>query len=554
MGAMAPVATPEPPVSSSGPDPCDDVDTMQKRLALLGKVIFVISLGFFVVGYVVNTVLLRIPVEMLLVQSMTYALAAGSLTMGLLWLVCARRLLPIRVLGVLEVGSLLLSCACWAFVITPNDAGSLGTALLGVSITVIARAILVPSTAGRTLWLTLLASAPVLVVQYLRLPFHPILTLSPWQVKIADTINAALWIVAATGGATVASHVIYGLRREVAAARDIGQYTLEQKLGSGGMGEVWRARHRLLIRPAALKLIRREALGSHPGGSDVVLRRFEREARATAALKSPHTVQLYDFGVTDDGTLYYVMELLEGVDLETLVRRFGPVPAERVLRILEQACHSLMEAHDAGLVHRDIKPANLFLIRAGSKHDFVKVLDFGMVKLGQTREGSEALKLTGMGVMAGTPAYMSPEVVLGEARVDLRADLYSLGCVGYWLLTGRLVFEGDTAMKVMLAHAHDAPPAPSTRTELPIPAALERIILDCLAKDPTQRPASAGELAERLEACEVATPWTAERAEKWWRVHLPEPTQARPLSDVLLSQEVRRPVVKVRPGRRRVRP
>ncbi len=554
MRTMAPADTPEPRVSASGPDPCEDVDTMQRRLSLLGQVVFVISLGFFVIGNSIQIFFVGVPLMALLNQLATRAHLAGALVMGLLWLVCSRRPLPIRVLGVLEVVALVICCTCWGLLITPQYAGSLATALLALTITVIARAIIVPSTARRTLWLTVVASAPTLVLQFFRAPLPQMLSLPPRDIMIGQAINTALWVAAATGTATIASRVIYGLRREVAAARDIGQYTLEERLGSGGMGEVWRARHRMLIRPAAIKLIRRDALGSSPAGPDVMLRRFEREARTTAALKSPHTVQLYDFGVADDGTLYYVMELLEGVDLETLVRRFGPVPAERAVHVLRHACHSLAEAHQAGLVHRDIKPANLFLIRAGIEHDFVKVLDFGLVKLGPARAGPDAVKLTDMGAVAGTPAYAAPEVALGEANVDRRADLYSLGCVGYWLLTGRLVFEGESALKVLMDHARTEPPPPSRRTELPIPVDLERIIMDCLAKDPARRPQTAGELAARLDACHVDNPWTAERAEKWWSVHLPEPARTRPLSDVLLSQEMHHGVLQVRPRARGFRP
>ena len=193
------------------------------------------------------------------------------------------------------------------------------------------------------------------------------------------------------------------------------------------------------------------------------MRRFEREARATAALKSPHTVQLYDFGATEDGRLYYVMELLDGLDLDTLVRQYGPLPAERVVHILRQVCSSLQDAHVNGLVHRDIKPANVVVSRAGTTFDFVKVLDFGLVKLDTARRGRgrAAVKLSTEGSTSGTPAFMAPEVVLGVADTDHRVDLYALGCVAYWLLTGKLVFEGGNAMQVMFHHAHTPPPRPS---------------------------------------------------------------------------------------------
>ena len=231
------------------------------------------------------------------------------------------------------------------------------------------------------------------------------------------------------------------------------------------MGEVWRARHRLLIRPAAIKLIRQRALGAMSGDPELLVRRFEREARATAALTSPHTVQLYDFGVTEDGRLYYVMELLDGLDLDTLVRQHGPLPAERVVHLLRQVCSSLQDAHANGLVHRDIKPANMVVSRAGTTFDFVKVLDFGLVKLDSRADTAEdaRCKLSTEDSWSGTPAFMAPEVVLGAADTDHRVDLYALGCVAYWLLTGKMVFEGENAMQVMIQHAQTAPKRPSHR-------------------------------------------------------------------------------------------
>jgi serine/threonine-protein kinase len=307
------------------------------------------------------------------------------------------------------------------------------------------------------------------------------------------------------------------------------------------MGEVWRARHRLLIRPAAIKLIRPEAIAALSGDREMLMRRFEREARATAALKSPHTVQLYDFGATEDGRLYYVMELLDGIDLETLVRQYGPQPAERVVRILSQVCSSLRDAHGNGLVHRDIKPANVVVSRVGTTFDFVKVLDFGLVKLDTARraDDEDVARLSTESSTSGTPAYMAPEVVLGQAQTDHRVDLYALGCVGYWLLTGKLVFEGKNVIEMMFHHAHTPPTRPSSRVELPIPAPLEDLIMECLEKDPARRPPSAEVVSDRLNAVPLESVWTAERAEAWWAAHRPPPADARPLADMLLSQEGR---------------
>jgi serine/threonine-protein kinase len=231
------------------------------------------------------------------------------------------------------------------------------------------------------------------------------------------------------------------------------------------------------------------------------------------------------------------MELLLGIDLETLVCRFGAIPAERAIHILKQVCHSLDEAHQNGLTHRDIKPSNIFVSGIGTELDFAKVLDFGLVGLQHDRARPEDLALTAEGGTSGTPTYMAPEIVLGEQSYDRRVDLYAVGCVAYWLLTGKLVFEGDTAMKVMLDHARTPAPPPHTRTELPIPPELEQLIMDCLEKDPARRPPTAAALALRLGAIAVPHEWTAERADRWWRAHMPEQVQSRSVAEVLLSHE-----------------
>jgi tRNA A-37 threonylcarbamoyl transferase component Bud32 len=316
------------------------------------------------------------------------------------------------------------------------------------------------------------------------------------------------------GVAVVISHVVTKLGRQVAKAREMGSYELGELLGRGGMGEVYKATHRMLARPAAIKLIRPEMLRSQHGESaEIITQRFRREAEAAANLRSPHTVELYDFGVTDDGTMYYVMELLDGMDLQSLVRAHGPLPAGRAIALLRQVCASLEEAHTRGLVHRDIKPANIHAGRLGLQHDFVKVLDFGLVKsiAGANVEQSLA---TAAGSTPGTPAYMAPEMALGEP-VDARADIYSLGCVAYYLLTGAMVFESANLYQSIAMTLRDEPPPPSQRTNNPIPPALERLVLTCLAKKPNDRPSSAAELSRALAAIDVA-PWTEEQAREWW--------------------------------------
>jgi eukaryotic-like serine/threonine-protein kinase len=234
-----------------------------------------------------------------------------------------------------------------------------------------------------------------------------------------------------------------------------------------------------------------------------------------------------------------VMELLDGLDLDTLVRQYGPLPAERVVHLLRQVCSSLQDAHGNGLVHRDIKPANVVVSRAGTTFDFAKVLDFGLVKLDTARDDGDAVKLSSEGSASGTPAFMAPEVVLGVADTDHRVDLYALGCVAYWLLTGKLIFEGRNAVEVMYHHANTPAPRPSTRSELLIPAPLEDLVMECLEKDPARRPASAEAVSTRLHGVPLESSWTAERAERWWAMHRPVPADARRVAEVLLSQEGR---------------
>jgi serine/threonine-protein kinase len=321
------------------------------------------------------------------------------------------------------------------------------------------------------------------------------------------------------GVAVVISHTVTRLGRQVAKERELGSYRLGELLGRGGMGEVYRATHRMLARPAAIKLIHPQTLTAQDRKSAALaVARFHREAEAAAHLRSPHTVELYDFGETEDGTLYFVMELLQGMDLETLVRREGPLPQERVIHILRQVCESLEEAHEAGLVHRDIKPANIHLGRVGRRHDFVKVLDFGLVKsvLPVAQEDSMA---TAAGLTPGTPAYMAPELAMGD-KCDGRADLYALGCVAYYLLTGQLVFEAASGFRMIAKHIQETPVPPSERTELRVSAGLDRVVLACLAKRPEDRPASAVELDRMLAEIEVE-PWSEEEATRWWRTHQP---------------------------------
>ena len=528
-------------VLERGLDTSSGLDFVRKRLALQGKTLFLVSFGFYLF-LLANMVLVGgAPFGAVVRGPVALGHLCASWTMGLLWLLASQARLSRRSLGALDAISIVVGGG-FLSLMTLQDEGQILQTLLALMVTVMVRAILVPSRPSRTMVLSALAFVPTVIVCIAR--HHPTQLLpgfTPGFQKLHMTLNTVLWSVLGTTLATIVSRVIYGLRQQVAEANELGQYILEEPIGGGGMGEVWRARHRLLIRPAAIKLIRPQALPAMAGDSELLMRRFEREARATAALKSPHTVQLYDFGATEDGRLYYVMELLDGLDLDTLVRQYGPVPAERVIHILRQVCSSLQDAHGNGLVHRDIKPANVVVSRAGATFDFVKVLDFGLVKLDTARraEDDAVAKLSTEGSTSGTPAFMAPEVVLGDAVTDHRVDLYALGCVAYWLLTGKMVFEGENAVQVMIHHAHTPPPRPSRRVEWPIPAPLEDLLMECLEKDPTRRPPSAEVVSTRLNAVPLSSAWTVERAEDWWAKHRPPPPDARPVADVLLSQEGR---------------
>ena len=315
---------------------------------------------------------------------------------------------------------------------------------------------------------------------------------------------------------------IHQLQEDLSRTLEFGSYHLEKLLGRGGMGEVWLGRHRFLRREAAVKLVSAGLLQRAAGSQRRHLqKRFESEAQAIASLRSPHTVSIYDYGLAESGSLYYAMEFLHGLDAQRLVDQYGPLPAGRVIWFLTQACDSLDEAHDSGLVHRDVKPGNVFVCRLGKRVDFVKMLDFGLVKV--LSEPAETGLTSSIGV-AGTPAFMAPEQVRGE-EVDARTDIYGLGCVAYFLLTGTVVFDRSTTMAMAVAHATERPEAPSARSELPIPESLERVVLACLEKEREKRPQSASDLLARLQACTGVTPWTQAEANEWWALHRPEPVR-----------------------------
>jgi eukaryotic-like serine/threonine-protein kinase len=432
--------------------------------------------------------------------------------------VSASRLLVAGVVYEIAICFVIATISIWQHFL---DRGYVPT-LTWVPVIVILFPLVLPGPPRRVLWGSIAAGAMAPLALFLLDVFD---TVAPRPEAYAQTIISSVFAV---GFAYMGARVVYGLGREVVAARALGSYQLEERLGQGGMGEVWRARHRLLARPAAIKVIKPSLIAdSRTAASADVFRRFEREAQITARLRSPHTVELFDFGVADDGAFYYVMELLDGLDVDRLVRASGPIAAERAVYILRQVCHSLSEAQSCDLVHRDIKPANIFLCRYGEDYDFVKVLDFGIAKAASRDLAAAATGpvLTRDNVVRGTPAFIAPEQAMGAA-LDARADIYATGCVAYWLLTGELVFTGDTPIGILMQHVTAPPMAPSARTELPIPAALDELVLSCLAKDPAARPQSARELARRLADVQCRDVWTEDRAKAWWAAYRPE--DARP--------------------------
>jgi len=343
--------------------------------------------------------------------------------------------------------------------------------------------------------------------------------IGPYQ-TVSLEINIFIWWTLVTIVCVSISRIIHNLRREIRQAMRLGQYTLEQKLGEGGMGMVYRASHAMMRRPTAVKLLPLEKTG------EASLARFEREVQQTARLTHPNTITIYDYGRTPDGVFYYAMELLDGASLEAVVERDGPQPPGRVVRVMEMVAGGLAEAHKLGIIHRDIKPANIFLCRQGGEFDIAKVLDFGLVKV---VEGPQDANLTHDGVVTGTPQYLAPEALTNPDTIDGRSDLYALGAVGYFLLTGEQVFTGNI-VEICGHHMHTEPIPPSERLGRELPFELEAVVMQCLAKKPDDRPQSAGEIRARLAASLDVPRWRQADAEAWWQEHgealQPEPADS----------------------------
>jgi len=375
-----------------------------------------------------------------------------------------------------------------------------------IALFIVTRAVVVPSQALRTLLLSIPAPLGFLVIQ-LANETHYLATGIPYPPEdvFSDVIlwdQVMLWLGIFI--ASVASYVNFSLRKEVTEARQLGQYQIEEKIGEGGMGEIYRATHAMLRRPTAIKLLRPEITGEE------AIRRFEREVRQTSRLSHPNTVAIFDYGRTPDGVFYYAMEYLDGADLKEIVERTGPMPVARAIHVLRQACGALHEAHELGLIHRDLKPGNLLLCSRGGIQDVTKVVDFGLVKDIQQSDRS----LTQLGTICGTPETIAPEV-LGGADASPSSDLYALAAVGYYVLTGKPIFEATTLAEFVGHHLHSEP-VPMRDRDPSLPEDVEAVVMRCLRKEPADRPTGAAELRAELGRCADWGKWTEEQAASWW--------------------------------------
>jgi serine/threonine-protein kinase len=500
-----------------------DAELRQIRLAKFGRVLAGVTLGYVGLNVAISLWLRRPSFNL-----NSAPLLAATAASAALWLLLRGPARSSRFVRVVELSSLFVGTTALASMALVLDLTSSPDMIARstLSYVLLVYAVYVPSTARRTLVVAALMTIPLLTCIFLAFSkWDPALYDPPaalWKkgnkgdmAYLATFVSAFLWSVV-VGIAAGFSHTIYGLRRTISAVRKLGQYTLEEKLGEGGMGVVYRASHAMLRRPTAIKLLHPDRAG------EAALARFEREVRRTAMLTHPNTVTVFDYGRSSEGVFYYAMELLEGASLDEIVNVNGPQPEGRVIYLLEQAAASLAEAHSAGLIHRDIKPGNILVVDRGGISDLVKVVDFGLVKEIATKGTGDTVPdptLTAANAITGTPLYMAPESIIAPETLDARADVYALGAVGYWLLTGTNVFTGTSIVEVCAHHLHSPPEPPSTRLRANVAPDLETLILDCLAKRPDDRPASARVLRERLRSCAGANTWNNDDAAAWWATH-----------------------------------
>jgi hypothetical protein len=499
----------QPPILRFASRPSDDADIRRflgRRLLVHLRLMTMVFGGIYlsgVVGLALFFPRLLVPVHKHPAKIVNAILAVLLLV---LWVWVRRREWSVAAMRTFDFAAHFLIALGIGFGVATAPVGfhfEMGGLLIYV-FSLVLRAAFVPSGVPWTATVGLTCAIPVVVGAYIQTARGPVIDLvTPPMVAVI----IGIWCILATGATTVVSRVIYGLVNQVREVMHLGRYTLVEQIGEGGMGTVYRAEHAMLRRPTAVKLLL-------PGRvSPEALARFEREVQLTSRLSHPNTVAIYDYGRTPDGVFYYAMEYLDGISLEQLVAHDGPQPESRVVHLLGQIAGALAEAHGIGLIHRDIKPANIMLCERGGMPDVAKVVDFGLVKrLG----GTEPIALTSTNAITGTPLYMAPETITRPDNIDGRADLYALGAVGYFLLTGAPPFTGKSVVEICSHHLHTPAEPPSTRLGRPVLAKVEALVLACLAKAPEDRPRDALDVAARVAECEAAARWNPAEARAWW--------------------------------------
>jgi serine/threonine-protein kinase len=493
---------------------------LQKRVAMFGLIGAILG-GTALLFRVILGVIFAV-VQDQIVQPSFVLHSLAVVPLFIVWLALRRGEYSVRTIHTVEYTGMFLAAIGYIAMgmdIRPEVGADTIVAFI-LALVMFARSVFVPSSARRTVILGVLIAIPLVGAMY----YHYLsVDLAIWRsfgyparsdqiVAASQAVITIMWWTLTVGLAALASRVIHRLRKEVSDIQSLGQYALERKLGEGAMGVVYEAKHGMLKRPTAIKLLRPEITDPD------ALNRFRREVQLTAKLTHPNTVTIYDYGRTPDGMFYYAMELLNGATLTQVVNASGAQPVERVVRILRDAALALNEAHEVGLIHRDVKPSNIMLSRQGGVPDVTKVLDFGLVKnLGQVDD----LDRTNTMSIKGTPHYLSPEAIQEPQGIDARTDLYALGAIGYYLLAGRHVFEGKTIMEVCLNHLHTEPTPFAGVGVTDVPPGLEKIIFACLEKKQEDRPSSGQALADALDELDVAQ-WTRMEAEAWWDVFGPE--------------------------------
>ena len=448
------------------------------------------------------------------------------------WLRCRGKLMSTTVVETIDAGLTVVACVLYAMLgmSAPSSLSVAFSVPLAMSYTLLGRSIIVPSSFRRTLLVSAAGAAPT-IVYFKTEGVSAAFNQSPSNGRVF-VLFGTLWCAFAVFAAAVNSRQLYGLRARIRAIGKLGQYTLETKIGEGGMGTVYRASHAMLRRPAAIKLLAKDR------ASEKDQARFEREVQLTSTLNHPNTIAIFDYGRTADGVFYYVMEYLDGLDLDRLIKQHGALEPARAIHILVQVCGALAEAHALHLIHRDIKPANIVLSDRVDEPDVVKVVDFGLVKtLAADAAESRSDAIT------GTPMYLSPEAITTPDAVDERTDIYALGAVAYFLLAGHDVFSGETVVEVLSRHMLQEPQPPSIHLAKPLPSDLEQLVLQCLAKDPAERPPSASSLRASLLAGEDASRYDRAEALAWWldyrsKLHV-GPAPVAPRSPATMAVDLR---------------